>query len=388
MSEEQITRSLTSASNLYQRELCPGSAFAEDGLPNADNDDSKEGTMLHAMDADPSIDRSELKLEQKEVLKAASAADDQIFSAVSEKMLIADNEPFIEGREDERWFRRGIKALFPGHNDRWRFYPRLKVLVIIDKKFGRKEVIPADANRQLMAYEVMGFEEFDADHVFVAINQPRLPAMLRVTIGEYNREASAAAKAHILTIWEGSHNKDGSPRQDAPRVAGEDQCRYCKAKLNCDAYRAKYVFLEKPSASGKDLFVEKLHDLTDDELDRVYVATRFAALISDSAKEEVLRRMENGGMTNYSQQPGGFTTTITDNAKAIELLQKAGLRSSEICRPVSLEALTEAAHEIRGGTQKDAKSFIKETLAPVIELKPKSPTLKRSKSTPVQPALL
>lgn len=77
------TRALTSASNLHQRELCPGSAFAEQGRPNTDNDDSKEGTMLHALDADPKADRSHLTGEQREVLTAASIVERKIEGKIS-----------------------------------------------------------------------------------------------------------------------------------------------------------------------------------------------------------------------------------------------------------------------------------------------------------------
>jgi hypothetical protein len=384
---EEITRSLTSASNLRQRELCPGSAFAEQGLPNTDNDDSKEGTLLHAADADRENQPYDLTPEQREVLSAAQAADEQIFRAVAEKYQIAADEVFIEGREDERWLRRGFKTLFPGHPDRWRFYTDRGILIVIDKKFGRREVTPADSNIQLRAYGIMVAEEFDPERTIVAINQPRLPSMLRVTMGEYTRDNLADAKQHVYRIWDGSHNKDGSPREDVPRIAGEEQCHYCKAKEICDAYREKFVFLEKPAANGKDLFVGRLADLTDEELDRVYVATRFAKLIEDNTKEEILKRISRGEMQNYSATPSGFTSSITDNAKALELLQATGLEKAEIIRPVTMEELEKAYIKRFGGTLKAAKDAIKSALAPVMESKPKSPTLKRAKNPTNLPQL-
>ena len=38
--------------------------------------------------------------------------------------------------------------------------------------------------------------------------------------------------------------KAATEAPDAPRVAGEEQCRFCKAKAKCDAYTAKRDAIE------------------------------------------------------------------------------------------------------------------------------------------------
>ena len=374
----EIVRAVTSSSNLHQRELCPGSAAAEEGLPNEESEYSAEGTFLHALDAQGEVYDEQPTDEQRHILKAAAEADESIFRAVTEKMDISQDEPFIEGRETEVWLRRGFKSLFPGHPDRWRYYSARKILIVIDKKFGYREVTAAEINRQLMSYGVMVAEDYDADHVFVAINQPRLPAMLRVTIGEFSREKLAQAKQLIFQIWDGAHNPDGSTRKDVPRVAGDDQCRYCKAKLNCDAYQEKYVFLAKASEDGKKDFVAKLATLADDELDRIYVACKFAGLVEDPAKEEILRRMAAGGMQHYQTQGNGFASTITDNYAALGALKDAGLPVDKIARPLSNSDLKVVMAGIKGISQVDADKQIKAILAPYVESKPKAPSLKRT----------
>lgn len=368
------------ASHLSQWEACPGSAFAQAGMPSEDSEYSQEGTLLHAHDADPSLDRSELTGEQLDVLKYAEEGDEAIFEGVRTSLKIGPDEPLEEGREDERWFRRGLKALFPGHNDRWRHYPARKVLIIIDKKFGRNEVTDADSNRQLMAYGVMGADEFDPDHVLVAINQPRLPYSQRLTIGEYNRESLAKAKELILSIWDGSHNKDGSPREDVPRIAGEEQCRYCLARLHCDAYRAKYEFLAKPAADGKDAFVARLEQLTDEELDKVFVACKFAGLIEASAKQEIIHRLEGGKMGHYELKPGNRNSKITDVPLAVKLLNGIGLATETILRrcKISLDDVAEDVRTAQGITQKAAKEMVRDAVSPVLEIGQNAPSLKRT----------
>jgi len=226
----------------------------------------------------------------------------------------------------------------------------------------------------------MGADEMDPDHVLVAINQPRLPYNQRLTIGEYNRESLAKAKELIIAIWDGSHNKDGSPREDVPRIAGEDQCRYCKARLNCDARNAKFGFLANQAASGKPSFVGRISQLTDAELDAVNVACQFAGVIKDDAKAETMRRMEAGGMPNYETKPGNKNSKITDVPLAVKLLNGLGLSTETIlarCK-ISLDDISEDVRTMKGISQKDAKMMVKETVSPVLEIGQNAPSLKRT----------
>ena len=108
------------------------------------------------------------------------------------------------------------------------------MLIIIDKKYGRKEVTPAEANMQLRSYAVMGAKRWTPDKILVSINQPRLKFEDRLSMAEYTKDEIPAARDHILRVWDAAH------APNAPRIAGFEQCRYCKAKLICDAYRAKY----------------------------------------------------------------------------------------------------------------------------------------------------
>jgi hypothetical protein len=226
---------------------------------------------------------------------------------------------------------------------------------------------------------VAGARKWKAQNVVVAINQPRLPADKRLTIAEYTEADLPAAQTQLVEIFDGAHNADGTPKADVPRVAGEDQCRYCSARMHCDAYRAKFEFLSKPSQNGKDFFVQKLVELTDADLDRVHVAIRFAALISDSVKEEILRRMENHGMQNYEQKATGNTSTLTDPVKAVELLEGIGFTKTEVIKRAkfSLDALSEDWREKNGGTHVAAKRAVRDALTPVLEITPKAPSLKR-----------
>lgn len=374
-------RALTSASNIARRELCPGSAAAEADFPQQeDSEYSAEGTLLHEVDADPSKAESvELTAEQRDVLAIAKRADDVIFRAVCTNLAIPDDEPFEEAWEEELWFYRGLKKLFPGHSDRRRFYPRFSLLIIIDKKFGRLEVTPAESNMQLRSYACMGARRWKPNNIVVAINQPRLPFKERLTIAEYTADNIPAATDHVLRVWDGAHNSDGSPRTDVRRIAGEDQCRYCSARIHCPEYREKFEFLAKPADLGKDFFVAKLQTISNVDLDRVQEAVRFAALIADSVKKEIVKRVESKSMTNYELEPSGNSSRITDPSKAVSLLEGIGFTKDEVIKRADfgMGNLAEDYQVKNGGTMVAAKKMIKNTLMPVLAITPKAPSLKR-----------
>ena len=69
-------RAATSASNLFRRALCPGSERLEEGLPDEDSPESREGTLLHEYDANPQLDRSVLTPDQRDLLYLSFALAD------------------------------------------------------------------------------------------------------------------------------------------------------------------------------------------------------------------------------------------------------------------------------------------------------------------------
>ena len=371
-----MTRPTTSASNIFRRELCPGSHAAEAQFPQLDESpDAMEGTLLHAMDADKSLDRSALTPDQEEVLARAEKIDEEIFSAIRTSLELPEDEPYSDGCEETLILRRGLRKVLGGHCDRWRFYPGPKVLAVIDKKFGRREVIPAESNMQLRSYAVMGAEDtrWKPDNILVAINQPRMPFGGQLTMAEYTRVQIPDAKAHLLRVI------DASQVEGAPRIAGEEQCRYCSAKLHCDAYRAKYAAIDGVASDGKEVFIAKLARLSDEQLDRVWVAIGFAETVKDTARTEIERRLEAGQMDNYELRPTGNMSTVTDNIRAVELLRGIGFTDTEVLRraKLKLDELSDDIREREGLTIKAAKVKLRDTLAPVLDIKPKSPALKR-----------
>src|SRR5215471_7073109 len=96
-------RAATSASNLFRRALCPGSERLEEGLPDEDSPESREGTLLHEYDANPQLDRSVLTPDQRDLLRISEALDNFVFArCVHEYGLDGTQDAhFVDYREVE-----------------------------------------------------------------------------------------------------------------------------------------------------------------------------------------------------------------------------------------------------------------------------------------------
>jgi Protein of unknown function (DUF2800) len=365
-----MIRATTSASNIFRRQLCPGSERLEHGLPEEDSAQSIEGTLLHQYDANPSLDRTTLKPAQQDLLKISGEIDDFVFARVSEQFGIEPTEPFEEGRERELLALEGTKEETPGHCDRWRYYAGYKLYVIVEKKFGYKETTPAAANYQLRTYAIAGAEEWDADRIVVAITQPRLSYDRRVTMASYEADDLEASEKELHSI------RVNSRKPDAPLVAGEEQCRYCKAKMLCEAYKAKFTSIQQYSSMALD-------KCTDGQLDDILVAIQFSDFIKEQARDEARRRVEAGLLTNWTLGKASEMRTVADSKRAISLLALRGLITRDDaleCSSLKLGKLEEKIREKTHCTWKDAKQIVEETIGAVIEVDKKRPSLTRKRN--------
>lgn len=363
-----MNRPTTSASNIHRRKLCPGSERMEAGLPDEDSDQSREGVLLHGYDANPSLAREVLRPFQRDLLRISGELDQRVFERAIEQFHIQANEDFDSGREQELWVLDAQgKPLIPGHCDLWYYWRRVRLLAIIDKKFGYKIVTPAVANLQLRIYAIGGAQKWDADNVVVAVTQPRLPFDERLTLAAYSRTDIDRSREELDWILQAAR------QPNAPLVAGDDQCRYCKAKLICPAYREKYNALQVAHERTLD-------ECNDDQLEQILVAIDFAHYIEDQAKDVARARVAAGRMPHYKLSKESETRNVVDVRRAMSLLVLRGdLSESDVKAALSMSIgpLEEKVRTRRGCTWKEAKEIVGETLESVIEKKPKKQSLIR-----------
>lgn len=381
-----MNRATTSASNIFRRALCPGSERLEADLPEEDSEQSREGTLLHGYDANPALDRGSLKPDHRDLLARSAELEAAIFERVAGQFGIGAGEPYTQGVEEELYVHRGIKVLIPGHCDKWRHYYRRKLLVILDKKFGFKEVTSAAANYQLRTYAVAAAEKWsDVEQVVVAITQPRLPCEQRITMAVYEKADLEPARRELAAI------KDACAQPNAPLQAGEEQCRYCKAKLLCPAFQSMVqgglalVALPESdlTAPARQAHIERtLAALPDEKLDQMLRSLQMAAFIDEPAKDEARRRVASGTLPTWKLGKASEIRKVVDPERAIALLTLGGTVTRDealACCDLSLKKIETKVREKTECTWQEARETIDRALGPVMERSEKKPSLTRVK---------
>lgn len=356
----------------------------EEGLPEEDSDQSAEGTLLHKYSADPTLDRKKLTRNQRDLLEINHRLVKETFERADQQFGIAEFTS-VGGVEQTMWLHRGIKALYPGHADLMDYTPEKKVLLVDDFKFGFKVVTPAAANLQLRPYAVMGAEIYDCDAIVVGITQPRLSAKERLTIAVYNREDIEASRQQLYDIW------DATKKPDAPLNPSEEACRYCKAKMICEAYQATIdnalALVPVPPAgtvAAKQAAVARsLMERTPDELAELDRGVKFAGFLHDPLYDEMRRRITAGQLPDYKLGKESEVREVTDVPAAMAALTGAGipadkLRSALNIKLGEVENVYRNAHETM--TWSEAKDAVNNLLGPLITRHHKKPSVERAKN--------
>lgn len=366
-----MSRPVTSASNLFRRQKCPGSARLEYGLPDEDSEQAKEGQLLHDYSAHPEYDRTVLRPDQRDLLDR----NDSLIQTVLERVQgqLTDTAPVLE---------REVK-LSTGTADFVAAFLDDMAVLINDTKFGFKVVERADLNLQLRAYAVGVHDEWGdkTQRIFTSITQPRLGYEERITLAEYGPKDIADSREQIASIIEKSEEKD------APLIPGDAQCGYCKAKLLCPEYKkwiaipvAKFpkVQTDLSKRAREEYLAQRLGELSDEELEKVHLACSLAGMVAPLEKDEIRKRIAAGGMDNFYLGEPRKVRELADAERAISLLSLAKVATrDEVLRlcsfPLGKDGLEDLYRKKTGCTWKEAKDKINKVLASVIETKEEKP---------------
>ena len=366
-------RQTTSASSLSRRRLCPGSARQEAGILDQENEWTGKGNELHRLYF--TGERPEmLSAKDRETLDSADALTGKFLAAFREHAGIPEDAHYLDHRELPLMFSTTLSPdgdveymhpldLFPGHVDLCREWPDYGARAICDFKSGFGEVSEAEQNEQLACYAVMRQQERPARLTGVAIVQPNNFGP-RMTTALYDAAALETARAEILRIW------NATLPPNAPLVAGEEQCRNCKAKVFCEAYRAKFLVVDEYKTRAID-------QLTPDELAQCMDAIRFANRIKDDVSARLVELISAGQMPGWELKNTGSTTTVTDITGAmLAIVNQTVLSFDDVrgCLTLSTSKVATLLHE-KGLPEKSAKALVASAVAPfsVITEKAKSP---------------
>lgn len=371
-----MAHAVLSASGSKRWLSCPPSARLERKFPDKAGEAAQEGTLAHAL-AEARIrywlgEISESGL----ALRIDSIRHDVLYSPemgeyVSEyvdlcieKISAAQGVALVEERLDfSRWVKNGFGTgdmVIIGDG----------VLEIVDLKYGKGVPVSAEGNTQMQLYALGAIEQYgyiyDFDHVRMSIFQPRNGGLSTQLMSV---EELLAWGESIKPIAELAYEGKGDFK------AG-DHCRFCRAAVQCKALADYNLEIEKFEFRDADL-------LTDDEvssvLERVDGLVRYAEKIKTFALAEALKGHKWPGFTIVA---GRSNRKITDEAKAVKLLRKAGYTDDVIYKPLEMQTITALEKLV-------TKKKFGELLGSVIEKPPGKPTLvpeddKRPEYDPVQ----
>lgn len=241
-----MSHSLLAPSGASKWMACPGSIRMEQGLPDTSGVDAAEGTAAHELAAmvltNPGLTALDFIGDTLSVGKYKFVVDEDMARHVQTYVdtvtaIVGERPHFVEKRVD---FSDAIAVRgSTGTADAIGLVPKDREIQVHDLKFGRGVKVDAEQNKQMLLYALGALIAFgtlvSCERVRLVIHQPRLAHVSEWVISvtellAFGREAKRAAQRVIYCLEE-----DFDPATDL--VAGEAQCRWCKAKSTCPALR-------------------------------------------------------------------------------------------------------------------------------------------------------
>lgn len=163
-------------------------------------------------------------------------------------------------------------------------------LHVIDLKYGKGVAVDAHQNSQGMLYALGAINDFgfayDINVINIHIHQPRIDNVSVFQIGyddlmQFGEEVKRKAQAALTP--------------NAPRTAGEKQCRFCCAKATCPALlktTEEAIMSEFDNLDDNDL--KPVNHLTDDQLRQALRHSKLIKSWLDAVESEVEARIMDG----------------------------------------------------------------------------------------------
>lgn len=357
-----MAHAVLSASGSKRWLSCPPSARLERKFPDKAGEAAQEGTLAHAL-AEARIRHwlGEIS-EDGLTLRIDSIRHDTLYSPEMgeyvqeyvdlciEKINATQGVALVEERLDfSRWVRNGFGTgdmVIIGDG----------VLEIVDLKYGKGVPVSAEGNTQMQLYALGAIEQYgyiyDFDHVRMSIFQPRNGGL----------STQLMSVAELLAWGESIKPIAELAYEGKGDFKAGDHCRFCRAAVQCKALADYNLEIAKLEFRDADL-------LTDDEvssvLERVDGLVRYAEKIKTFALEEALKGHRWPG---FKVVEGRSNRKITDEAKAVKLLRKAGYADDVIYKPLEMQTITALEKLV-------TKKKFGELLGSVVEKPPGKPTL-------------
>lgn len=209
-----------SASAIQRRGHCPSSHNFEANFKDTSSGIAREGEFMH-----------DVVMDFKPLEEASPSQQADILRAKKQRQEIIDETIRIVGerrREERIFYRKDKRLLFSGR------YDELLISVsgeqscpclLIDYKFGYKDVPPAKGNLQLRALATLVYWQYGYRDIYCAIISPRCGEPTVVRYEESELEVSLGVMEDICIR--------SMDTLDLNKLATGDWCDYCKARHIC-----------------------------------------------------------------------------------------------------------------------------------------------------------
>lgn len=214
----------TSASNAQADSLCPGRHLAQQGIADQPSADAEFGTKVHEALAGK-IDPATLTDDQHDVYESCLKIEEKLITQVFPGVLPSTARPI---RERRLWIKWSDQLQHSGQLDY--LCMRGDDALIIEYKALPGDVATSPRNHQLRDQAVLVWANRPTTtKVYTAVCQPLVTHSPEICV--YNREQLIVSERQLLGRVTASHNPESQ------RVAGDVQCKYCKAKSKCPQYQ-------------------------------------------------------------------------------------------------------------------------------------------------------
>ena len=339
-----------SASGSHRWMNCPGSIRMEEGFEDKGSKFAAEGTAAHFLGAECLEQDKDPKDYEGKFIRVLSNGDGAIIDHPVAIRTVKD--PFEvddEMIDNVATYVDAIRAA-KGH-DKLLIEQRLDfsdwvpdgfgtadaviirdgVIEIHDLKYGKGVMVHAQDNYQLLLYALGAYAAYSVvysfDTIRLVIHQPRL---------QHLSEASITVDALLAFAGTVEEAAKQALQPDAPCVAGEVQCKWCKAKAVCsEAARltANTVGMtfenltedDTPLAPGPEF-------VTNEQLPNVFAKLDFIRNWCDAVHDFMLEELTKGsGITGYKLVAGRMGNRAWgDKAEAEKMMKSMRLKHDEM----------------------------------------------------------
>ena len=297
---------------------CTGSIKAEEGIPDTTSEFAAEGTdahelaeicLKHKVTARNYIGRAPLTNKERVIDQEMA---DYVQEYIDYVLAFGGDQEYEQHLTYEEWIPGGF-----GTGDV--VAVKDKTILSGDLKYGKGVPVDAEENPQGMLYALGALSErsafMDFDKVLIVIHQPRLNHVSEwETTPEHIYEFASQAKAQAAIAL----------TDDAPRIPGEKQCQWCKAKPTCPALQAQTE--HALMAEFEDLTVKPPkapEELTDQDLRFILNHKGMIETWLKSVEKHVMGKIESGrGFPGFKMVEGRSNRKWADPAAAEKKLRR------------------------------------------------------------------